>query len=135
MNNVNHRPLSELCETTITSIDPKRKPELEFWYVDISAVDNILKQITSQQKIQGKFASVRARQVILKNDVLIATTRPNLNAVALVHEQYDSEVCSTGFCVLRVGSELDPEYLYYFTRSQAFVNSLTDLTKGVFIRP
>lgn len=130
MNNASHRPLSELCESTIASIDPKRQPENEFWYVDISAVDNKLKQIFKPQKTQGKFASVRARQVIRKGDVLVATTRPNLNAVALVPEQYDGEVCSTGFCVLRVGSELDSEYLYYFVRSEAFVNSLTDLTKG-----
>lgn len=130
MSSVNHRPLSELCESTITLVDPKRQPEREFWYVDISAVDNTLKQITSPQRVKGKLASVRARQVIRKNDVLVATTRPNLNAVALVPEQYDSEVCSTGFCVLRVGSELDPGYLYYFVRSQAFVNPLADLTKG-----
>lgn len=130
MSNVNHRPLSELCESTIASVNPKRQPESEFWYVDISAADNTLKQIVSPQKVNGKLASVRARQVIRTNDVLVATTRPNLNAVALVPEQYDGEVCSTGFCVLRVGSELDSEYLYYFVQSAAFVNPLTDLTKG-----
>lgn len=130
MSNVNHYPLSELCESTVASIEPKRQPENEFWYIDISAVDNTLKQIATPQKVQGKFASVRARQVIRKNDVLVATTRPNLNAVALVTQQYDGEVCSTGFCVLRAGSELDAEYLYYFVRSDAFVYPLTDLTKG-----
>ncbi len=130
MNNVNHRPLAEFCEPTIILIDPKREPEREFWYIDISAVDNTLKRIASPQRVQGKLASVRARQVICTNDVLVATTRPNLNAVALVPEQYDSEVCSTGFCVLRVGDGLDPEYLYYFVQSQAFINPLVDLTKG-----
>lgn len=124
------RPLAELCSPAIETINPKRDPEHEFWYVDISAVDNTAKRITSPQKVKGKLASVRARQVIQNNDVLIATTRPNLNAVSLVPEKYDGEICSTGFCVLRPGEELDPEYLFCFVRSQAFIEPLVDLTRG-----
>lgn len=130
MSIVSHRPLAELCNSKIMWIDPKREPEREFWYVDISAVDNTLKRITTPKRVQGKLASVRARQIICARDVLVATTRPNLNAVALVPEQYDSEVCSTGFSVLRAGEELDPEYLYYFVQSSAFIDRLVDLTKG-----
>lgn len=130
MSHLYRRPLAALCNPKISFIDPKREPECEFWYVDISAVDNSLKRITSPQRVQGKLASVRARQVIRKNDVLVATTRPNLNAVALVPEQYDEEVCSTGFCVLRAGDKLNPEYLYYFVQSQLFITPLVDLTKG-----
>ena len=124
------RPLAELCDSAITLIDPKRSPDCEFWYVDISAVDNTLKQITSPQRVKGKEASARARQVIKRRDVLVATTRPNLNAVALVPEQYNNEICSTGFCVLRAKSELNPEYLFYFVQSRAFIDPLVDLTKG-----
>jgi len=111
-------------------IDPKRNPEREFWYVDISAVDNAGKRIASPQRIKGNAASVRARQVIQTQDVLVATTRPNLNAVALVPEQYNGEVCSTGFCVIRANNELDPEYLFHYVQSHAFIERLVDLTKG-----
>jgi len=124
------RPLAELCTWSIALIDPKRNPEREFWYVDISAVDNVSKRITSPQRIKGKDASVRARQLIQTNDVLVATTRPNLNAVALVPEQYSGEVCSTGFCVLRATDALEPEYLFQLVQSRAFVELLVDLTKG-----
>jgi type I restriction enzyme S subunit len=124
------RPLTELCSRSIAQTDPKRNPDREFWYVDISAVDNVGKRITSPQRIKGKDASVRARQLIQTHDVLVATTRPNLNAVALVPEEYDGEVCSTGFCVLRAGKELDPEYLFQAVQSRAFIEPLIDLTKG-----
>ena len=124
------RPLAELCNRAVTQVDPKRNPESDFWYVDISAVDNTEKRITSPQLTKGRNASVRAKQVIQKNDVLVATTRPNLNSVALVPEQYDGEVCSTGFCVLRANAELDPEYLFQFVQSSAFISPLVDLTKG-----
>jgi type I restriction enzyme S subunit len=126
----NMRQLSELCNLKVSLIDPKREPESEFWYIDISSVDNTFKRIVSPQMVQGKQASVRARQVVHTNDVIVATTRPNLNAVALVSEQHSNQVCSTGFCVLRCGTELDPEYLFYYVQSQAFIDPLVDLTKG-----
>lgn len=124
------RPLADFCSRAVTLVDPKRNPDREFWYVDISAVDNVSKQITSPQRVKGKDASVRARQLIQANDVLVATTRPNLNAVALVPAQYDGEICSTGFCLLRAGEDLEPEYLFQIVQSRAFVNPLVDLTKG-----
>lgn len=124
------RPIGDLCERGVFSIDPKREPGKEFWYIDISAVDNSLKQISTPQRVKGKAASVRARQIIRKNDVLVSTTRPNLNAVALVPEKYNGEICSTGFCVLRCGKELDPDYLFSFVQSQLFVGALTELVKG-----
>lgn len=124
------RALADVCLPTVESIDPRRSPQVEFWYVDISAVDNASKRIVSPQKVLGALASVRARQVVQTNDVIVATTRPNLNAVALIPEKYSGEVCSTGFCVLRANTELDPEFLFYFVQSQAFIESLVDLTKG-----
>lgn len=124
------RPLAELCSRDITLVNPRNNADGEFCYIDISAVDNAKKQITSPKQVKGKDASVRARQLIQKNDVLVATTRPNLNAVALVPEQYDGEICSTGFCVLRPNAELDPVYLFHFVQSEAFIAPLVDLTQG-----
>ena len=124
------RPLVELCDLAIDSIDPRRAPEQEFWYVDITAVDNATKCITAPQRVKGKQSSVRARQVMRSRDVLVATTRPNLNAVALVPDLYNGEVCSTGFCLLRCSRQLDPDYLFCFVQSQAFIEPLTNLTKG-----
>jgi len=130
MNNPRLRLLSDVCQRPVSNTDPRRKPDHEFWYVDISSVDNTTKRIVSPKRVKGGDASVRARQVMRVNDVLVATTRPNLNAVALVPEQYDKEICSTGFCVLRAGAELDHEYLFYYVQSSCFVESLVDLTKG-----
>ena len=124
------RPLADLCLPSVETVDPKRLPESEFWYVDISAVDNGGKRITAPQRVKGKNASVRAKQLARANDVIVATTRPNLNAVAIVPAEYDGQICSTGFCILRSGDELDPNYLFCFVRSRAFVEPLVELTKG-----
>lgn len=124
------RRLSDLCDPRITFIDPQSKPEEEFWYIDISAVDNRIKRITSANKVIGKLASVRAKQLVKTDDVLVATTRPNLNAVALVPKEYHGQVCSTGFCVLRHGPEIDPDYLFLYVQSEAFIRPLSDLVQG-----
>ncbi|MFI3155270.1 MAG: restriction endonuclease subunit S [Methylococcaceae bacterium] len=124
------RPLNDLCERNITLINPKAQPDEEFWYIDISAVDNTTKKITSPWRINGKSASVRARQVVHQSDVIVSTTRPNLNAVAIVPSELHDEICSTGFCVLRSGPELEPDYLFYFAQSRMFVDSLAALVQG-----
>ena len=124
------RRLGDVCERSVVSRDPKRNPDSKFLYIDISAVDNARKRITSPQRVSGRDASVRARQLVRKNDVLVSTTRPNLNAVALVPAELDGQVCSTGFCVLRADVEVEPHYLFLFVQSSAFVDPLSDLVKG-----
>ncbi len=124
------RPLEELCSSEVVLIDPKREPNHQFSYVDISSVDNVTKRITGAQRVKGATASVRARQVIQKDDILVSTTRPNLNAVAKVPNELDGQICSTGFCVLRCGSELDPDYLFAFVQSKAFIEKISELVQG-----
>lgn len=122
--------LGEVCEEQTGTRDPRRKPEMPFRYVDISSIDNRLKRIVEARTIQGKDAPSRARQVIRVHDVIVATTRPNLNAVALVPPEVDDQICSTGFCVLRCGPQLDPDFLFSFVQTSDFVNTLSDLVKG-----
>jgi type I restriction enzyme S subunit len=116
--------------SNIERVNPENAPDDEFWYVDISSIDSALKAIATPTKTKGKSASVRARQLISTNDVLVSTTRPNLNAVALVPDDYDCQICSTGFCVLRCGDELDSDYLFHFVRSSYFIDSLSSLVQG-----
>lgn len=122
--------LAEVCEPQIPTRDPRRDPDAEFSYVDISSVDNDLKRILNPKRLCGAEAPSRARQCIRAGDVLVATTRPNLNAVALVSDDLDGQIASTGFCVLRPRPPLDSEYLFAFVRSQRFVDSVSDLVKG-----
>ena len=122
--------LGDVCESRTGIRNPNATPDVPFQYVDIASVDNARKRIADVQTIQGKDAPSRARQVICTNDVLVATTRPNLNAVAKVPHELDNQICSTGFCVLRANQYADSDYLFSFVRHANFINSLTDLVKG-----
>ena len=122
--------VEEVCNRT-KNRDPRDKPEKTFQYVDISSIDNRLKRITEARKILGKDAPSRARQVVKFNDVLVATTRPNLNAVALVPKNLDNEICSTGFSVLRPSESVNPLFLFFFVKTRYFLEIISGQVRGM----
>lgn len=62
----------------------------------------------------GKNAPSRARRIVRENDVIMSTVRPYLKAFAIVPKEYDGQICSTGFAVLRCKSGIViPKYLLY----------------------
>ena len=126
----NLRPLSELCLRKIDQRDPTDTPDFEFHYIDIGSVNSRTKQIETPAVVKGSLASVRARQVVRAGDVLVSTVRPNLNTGAMVPQELDGAICSTGFCVLRCGPELNPGYLFAFVQSCRFVEGLIDVVQG-----
>jgi type I restriction enzyme S subunit len=123
------RKLSDLCLPTET-VDPRKSPQKEFCYVDISSVDNRTKRIVGFQTLLGSKAPSRARNLISAGDIILSTTRPNLNAVAMVPPELDGQVCSTGFCVLRAGQHLDRDFLFLCLQRKEFIDALVDLVKG-----
>jgi len=122
--------LGEVCEEKSGTRDPRSEPDKPFQYVDITSVDAVTKKIVAPKTLLGGVAPSRARQVIRTGNVLIATTRPNLNVVALVSQEFDDQICSTGFCVLCPRDGLDSAYLFAFVQSTEFIQSLSDLVTG-----
>jgi type I restriction enzyme S subunit len=111
--------------------DPRRKPRTPFRYVDVSSVDNTAFAIRFSTEVMGADAPSRARKVIRARDVIFATVRPTLRRIALVDDPLDDQICSTGFCVLRPGPELDPGFLYYSLLTDQIVEHVARIEKGV----
>jgi type I restriction enzyme S subunit len=122
--------LGEVCVSKAETPNPADAPDSTFVYVDITSVDNVSKRIVAPKELIGRNAPSRARQIIRTGNVLLSTTRPNLNAVALVPPELDGQIASTGFCVLRSGEQIDSEFLFSYVRTPQFVSNLTELTKG-----
>ncbi len=130
MNPWHTQPIGAVCTPT-EQRDPRDGSAGEFRYVDITGIDRVRKRIAESRTIPCADAPGRARKVIRKDDVLVSTVRPNLNAVAMVPEELDGEIASTGFCVLRANRELlDPRYLFYRVISTDFVKELTSKVRG-----
>lgn len=122
--------IGDVCLPTLQG-DPARTGRKSFRYVDIAGVDRDSKSISKADEVPSDDAPSRARKMIEASDVLVSTVRPNLNAIALVPENLDGEVASTGFAVLRANRELlDPKYLFYWAQSTEFVNFLVKNATG-----
>ncbi len=123
-------PLSEVCQRTELR-NPETEPERPFLYVDVSCVSNDTFRITETNEVFGRDAPSRARKVIRSNDVIFATVRPSLKRVALVPSRLDSQVCSTGFCVLRSKPDLlDPLFLYFYLLTERIQRRVEGLQDG-----
>jgi type I restriction enzyme, S subunit len=83
-------------------------------YIDISSVDNITKTVTEAKKILKNNAPSRAKSILKKDDIIISTVRPNLNAVARIEKEYEGCIASSGFSVIRLKPGYSPSYFFLF---------------------
>ena len=121
--------LGDVCQEIETK-KPELEPEWKFQYIDIASIDNAIKKIVSPKKYLGKDAPSRARQVVRVNDVVFSTVRTYLMNIAMVPEQLDGQIASTGFCVIRAANQIVPKYIFYFSISHRFINQLNELQRG-----
>ncbi|HCS4221438.1 TPA: hypothetical protein ORM06_003364 [Klebsiella aerogenes] len=112
------------------SIDPRRQPERQFRYVDIGSIDNRIQKITEPKEFLGREAPSRARRVIKTDDVLFATVRTYLKNIALVTEDLDGELTTTGIVPLRANNAITPKYMFNWVRSERFIASISKSQSG-----
>ncbi|MGO3786962.1 MAG: restriction endonuclease subunit S [Pseudoalteromonas prydzensis] len=122
---------SAVCIADISYKGEQCKPaqDAEFSYIDIGSINRNLKCIESPQHVIGKDAPSRARKIVNTGDVLVSLTRPNLNAVALVPAEYNNQIASTGFEVIK-SLLVDSRYIFALTRSKNFIDSISGVVQG-----
>jgi type I restriction enzyme S subunit len=123
------RNLSEMLQET-ELVDPKKTPDMEFTYIDVSSVNKETKTIENPIKIIGKYAPSRARKLIKSNDVIYATVRPTHLRVAYITDEFDNQICSTGYCVLRPTRNLNNKLLYYYLQTYNIFKKMEQLQRG-----
>lgn len=122
--------IGSVCQKTRLR-DPSKTPDAEFEYVDVSSVSNESFTITSSTTTLGAAAPSRARKAMEAGDVLYATVRPYLKRVAMVPEQLNGQIASTGFCVVRADrKKAEPRFLYYLLLTDQVNNRIKDLQRG-----
>lgn len=112
------------------TIDPTKKPQEEFIYLDVSSVNKETKEIENATVLLGKDAPSRAKKLVRTDDVIFATVRPTHSRVAIISEQYNEQVCSTGYFVLRAKEFLSNKLVYYFLLTYDFNKQMEKLQKG-----
>lgn len=126
-----------LEDLTAGKVDQSGPKGAEFTYVDIGSIDRETKRITDPKTLPSSKAPSRAKQVLRAGDVLVSMTRPNLNAVALIPDELDGAIASTGFHVLRARNA-DPRFLYYAAQTEDFISAMCLKVQGALypaVRP
>ena len=119
------------CILSVEKIKWKKKKSCLFKYIDLSSVARDYHCITSTDTITADNAPSRAQQIVCSQDVLFGTTRPLLQRYCLIPEEYDRQICSTGFCVLRADKDkVLPKWILYTISSSLFLEHIKVYEKG-----
>ena len=103
----------------------------EYTYIDLTSVDRSTKSVVEPQRIKKSNAPSRAQRLVCEDDIIFATTRPTLRRYCLIPEQYDEQICSTGFCVLRPDKrKVRPSWLFHCLSTDAFYDYVEPLQTG-----
>jgi len=103
----------------------------DFNYIDLSSVDREKHEIINCITITKKTAPSRAQQIVKENDVIFGTTRPQLKRYCLIPKNFDGQIASTGYCVLRSKKDfILPNYLYHFIGTEQFYRFVVDNEQG-----
>lgn len=126
---VEWKKMSEVCLKT-SKINWKLV-EGEYKYIDLSSVDRDNHKISDCTITNKENAPSRAQQVVKTGDILFGTTRPTLMRFCYIPKEYDGEVCSTGYCVIRVNNEMiNSHFAYHFLFTQKFQDYVEGHQKG-----
>ena len=110
--------------------NPLNEKDTPFTYIDISSIDNKLFKIVEPKQLIGSEAPSRAKKEVFQGDIIYSTTRPNLKNIAIVSENYNNSIASTGFCVLRTNEKTINYYLFYFLITEKLFEQIEPNIRG-----
>ncbi|WP_345241842.1 restriction endonuclease subunit S [Nibrella saemangeumensis] len=122
--------LSEVCLKIDKTGSKLNNPADEFSYIDIDAIDNKTYTIVNPKRYSWQNAPSRAQQIVQAGDIVFSTVRTYLKNIALVPGILNNQIASTGFCVLRGGTQLHSSYLFYYVLTEQFLRPLNEIQRG-----
>ena len=122
--------LEEIIEYTENlDIQKHLSPETIINYVDIDAIDNqnfVIREV-KQKTVSG--LSTRARRILKPNYIVYSTVRPYLKNIAIINDEKDNYIGSTGFNVFKT-LDVELKYAFYYLLTPYVNNSFKDLMVG-----
>ena len=108
-----------------------RKPSgLVFKYIDIETIDNKKHRVIRPKELSVSEAPSRASREVANGDVLFSLVRPYLENIALITEENQDCIASTGFFVCKPKKVLDSKFLFFLMTTSYVVQGLNEFMKG-----
>ncbi len=124
------KKLKECSKIDSRSLNSKTEDTYIFKYISLSDIGNGLIKYDFLEEYSYGNAPSRARRIIKKNDILMSTVRPNLKAFAIIENEIENVIVSTGFAVITPLKILDSSYLYNYLFSNQMEAQLYNLVVG-----
>ena len=111
----------------------QKKPDEDFTYIDVSAINKKFGVIGDDlQVISPEDAPSRARKIVKRGTVIYSTVRPYLLNIAIVDKDFaPPPIVSTAFAVMYPFEGVVNKYLYYYLRSQPFIDFVESQMAGM----
>ena len=123
------KPLKYLAKCNQDVLLETTAPDYSFRYVDIGSV-TYARGITEYQELRFEDSPSRARRRVSVGDTIISTVRTYLKAIAIISDS-ENVIVSTGFAVYTPDKAIYPQYLYYFCKSEGFVQEIDKNSYGI----
>lgn len=88
---------------------------MQYKYIELADIGKS-GEITGCNEQTGEELPTRARRIVHKGDVIVSSIEGSLDSCALVTDEYDGALCSTGFYVLK-SHLINPETLLVLFKS------------------
>jgi len=112
--------------------DPKKYPDNIFLYIELADIDSSIGIVHSVNKIKGEEAPSRARRILKKGDVIVSSVEGSLEKVALIDEEHDGCLASTGFFQFRP-LDILPEVLLVLSKTIVLQSQLKKKCSGTIL--
>ena len=126
-----HETLGNIAKLCHQRWNPEECQEDTFRYIEINSVSRETGE-ASYSNTLTKEAPSRAQNIVREDDIIISLTRPHHGSIALIDNNLDGCIASTGFAVLREIKDptLNRTYLYSVLRSQFCLNQMLQRSSG-----
>ena len=126
-----HEILGNIAKLCHQKWNPEENPEETFRYIEINSVSRETGE-ASFSKLPVQKAPSRAQLIVQKDDIIISLTRPHHGSIALINDDLDGCIASTGFAILREIKDptLNRTYLYSLLRSQLCLPQMLQRSSG-----
>lgn len=121
--------LGNICFVNDKNFNPS--DDSEYKYIELSNIGNS-GEITGCTNSIGAELPSRARRLVHTNDLIVSSIEGSLQSVALVTDEYDKAICSTGFYVVN-SKTINPETLLVLFKSEPVQNLLKQGCSGTIL--
>ena len=106
-------PLGEVCVIKDGNYTPERG--VKYRYIELANIGRS-GDITGCTYENGEDLPTRARRIVTQGDVIVSSIEGSLSSCALITDDYDNALCSTGFYVVR-STQINSETLLTLFKS------------------